>query len=153
MNREKLRLLDQARAFKAFLNIERIGTTDAYALENPLDFNDLLAECQASEISFETLNALKELLLEYREIGITDSQALEYAQKYFDTLLMKFKSGDTSSETLNGLRDAGKILVKYGQKVYGSASEQTGKNGILDSVVKVFEEIRKSLDVKASIEK
>ena len=85
-----------------------------------------------------------------RKQGKTDTRVLELEQAGFQELLAKYKSGDTSSATLDALRAAGTSYVQQGEKVYGSAQEQTGKGGIIDQVSAAFQEIGISLGQQAN---
>lgn len=85
-----------------------------------------------------------------RKQGKTDTRVLEFEQAGFKDLLAKYKSGDTSSATLDALRAAGSSYVQQGEKVYGSAKEQTGQGGILDQVSSAFQEIGLSLGQQAN---
>ena len=85
-----------------------------------------------------------------RKQGKTDTRVLELEQAGFQELLAKYKSGDTSSATLDALRAAGTSYVQQGEKVYGSAQEQTGKGGIIEQVSAAFQEIGISLGQQAN---
>ncbi len=85
-----------------------------------------------------------------RKQGKTDTRVLELEQVGFNDLLAKYKAGDTSSATLDALRAAGTSYVQQGEKVYGSAQEQTGKGGIIEQVSAAFQEIGISLGQQAN---
>ena len=81
--------------------------------------------------------------------GKTDTRILELEQASFQELLAKYQAGDTSDATLDALRTSGTAYVQQGEKVFGSATEQTGEGGILDQVSSTFQEIGLSLGERA----
>lgn len=117
-------------------------------------FNEAKKHSEEEKRGAEELRKQSESFLSmvesFRKQGKTDTRVLELDQSNFQNLLTKYRSGDTSSTTLDALKSAGTSYVQQGEKVYGSAQEQTGKGGIIDQVSAAFQEIGISLGQQAN---